>query len=347
MMNIIERKLQAYKFERQVNAARHLGSPQPPKPLANVIISSLTSAGISANGKGSKEFLPPFCRELRRHGYATYLCTSVRQIERILTKVEETIIINVFGEDHHSIASPAMISAEAKTSIVFNRSEIGVIIADKQVSLEHFTKFGVPMPPPPTADSLVFSNKRLGTGLAVEVIQNLNLADQNRYNRAMINTVQAFEGKSYYTSVRLMCIADRIFHAVVRARPVEDNSPSVTGTNTPLNPALLRHLQTELIDNRLDALNKIARKMYDAIGPCFAAHDILIEANSENIFVNETGFKFSVGAFRRHLHPIREEVPFLDPMFDPETYAQNAAHVFVDWVRSEKFGASATKRLPL
>lgn len=309
--------------------------PQPKTPRANVIVTSLTRGGLGGNGKGSKGFLPPFLRELRTQGYATYFCTSLSQLERMVNRDEEAIVINVFGEDHHSISSDRMSRAEAKARLVFNRSKIGSILADKQKSLEHFTKHGVPMPPPPVAGTPVFSNERTGTAMPVKIVDTPEQADQNRYNRAMIDTVQTFEGRSYYTYVRLMCIADRIVDATVRARPIEEKSPSVHVKDTPLNPRLLKFLRDLLVRDHMLQYQEIAHQMNEAIGPCFASYDVLVDSQGSGVFVCEAGFKFFNEDFQKHLMPIRGSLPFHTFSFDQEEYAREAGRIFADWVEAQ------------
>lgn len=117
-MNIIERRLQAFKIERQIGHPNAGGIAQPQRPCARVIIGCITPSGLSANGKGSKVFVVPFCRELRRQGFATHFCTSLRQIERLVDTTDDTVLINVFGEDQHTISSPRMAEAERKATVV-------------------------------------------------------------------------------------------------------------------------------------------------------------------------------------------------------------------------------------
>lgn len=339
-LNRIDRFLQAYRMGRQITGPADDRCPQPKSPLANVIVTSLTRGGLGGNGKGSKGFLPPFLRELRRKGYATYFCTSLSELERMVNRNLNTIVINVFGEDHHNITSERMSRAEAKARLVFNRSEIGSILADKQRSLEHFTKHGVPMPPPPVAGTPVFSNERTGTALPVKIVDTPEQADESRYNRAMIDTVQTFEGRSYYTSVRLMCIADRIVHAMVRARPVEENSPSVHSKDTPLDPELLKSLQAHLINSQMQRYQELAHQMHDALGPCFAAHDVLVESQGDGVFICEAGFKFFDGTFQKHITPIRNDLPFHSLLSDQEEYARKAACLFADWVEAQDISKS-------
>lgn len=333
-MNFLERRLQALAFQKRVGNIKTGGRPQPHDPIAHVILGCLTPAGLSANGKGSKQLFPAFCLTLRELGFATHICTSHREVERRIDKVKAAILINVFGEDHNDIASPHMIRLESKATAVFNRAQMGAVIADKQRSLEHFTKFGVPMPPQPSAEGLTFSNARTGTARTVNLVSGTQKLDEGRYNRAMINTVQAFEGRSYHTTVRLMCVADQIVHAMVRARPVEDENPSVHNKDTPLDPQLLGHLQQKLVNDQLVVLQQIARNMNDAIGPCFVAHDILFDQHSGDAFVCEAGLKFFDQTFQKHILPVRKSVSFHELLFDERRYAQKAADLFVDWVKS-------------
>ena len=333
-MNYFERLFQAYKFNLQVSSEKFGGTQQPLSPKANIVIACITSAGLSASGKGSKQFFKPFCQELRRLGFATHFCISMKQVQRCIDRLPGCILINLFGEDHFNISTPQMHRIEEKAALVFNNSETGAILADKQWSCDHFEQNGIPMPPAPESGEAIFSNSRYGTRQSVEVVSNISLADQQRYNRALIDTVQTFEGRSYYTSVRLMCIADQIAQTLVRARPIEQNDPSVTGTDTPLDPALICYLHDELIVKNLTRHRAIASQLNQATGPCFVAHDLLVETGSNNIYVNESGFKFHVPVFRDHLSGISNDLAFMQDFFDIETYSRKAAKVFVSYLES-------------
>jgi len=324
--------LQAYRLGRKIGGTAHDRCAQPDSPLANVIVTSLTPSGMSGSGKGGKAFMPPFCREVRRQGYATHFCTSIRQLERFVASSTPAIIIHVYGEDHYLITSPRMKRAESKAHLIFNKSEIGPIIADKQLSLEHFTQFGVPMPPAPTEGIPTFSNDRLGTSTPVSVVDSPMEADQNRYNRAMINTVQTTEGTAYHTSVRLMCVADRIIHIMVRARPTDENNASVHSKDTPLDPKLLGFLQDKLVHPYIKQYQNIARKMCDAIGPCFVAHDVLVDHQGGGVFVCEAGLKFFDNTLQRHLSPIGKDLPFHTVLFNEAEYGRFAGGQFADYV---------------
>jgi hypothetical protein len=344
-LNILGRKLEAYYFDKKVSYHKRYGHPQPNSPIANVIITALTSGGLAANGKGSKGFVTPFCQELRRHGFATYICTSIDQLEKLVEGQKASIVVHLYGEDHVDIRSDRMAKVEAQAAVVFNSAEIGPVLADKQMSLEHFTKFGVPMPPPPVPGVPVFSNDRKGASREIAILESSDLLDESRYNRAMIDTVQTFEGRSYHTSVRLMCIADRVFNAMVRARPVVQNNPSVHTADTPLDPNLLSYLQKRLVEDHYQAYQDVATKMFNATGPCFAAHDILFDSKTAELLVCESGFKFFNKVFRDHLAPIQKDLPFHQVLFDQNTYANQAARVFIDWIEEQGIASSQSSAI--
>ncbi|MBO9479502.1 hypothetical protein J7382_18305 [Shimia sp. R11_0] len=320
------------EFRRSLSKVSLGGVPQPSTPIGHVVIGCITSGCINANGKGSKDFLPVFCRTLRRLGWATHFCTSIAQIKRTLARYQNSVLINLYGEDHHNIDTPAMREAEQQAAIVFNSAKTGALISDKQKALDHLTRFGVPMPPPPAQDEQVFSNTRFGCNSSgVELLKASTGLDAERYNRAFVDTTRYYNATAFYTSVRLACVADEILVTLVRAYPTNMGSPVARGVTNVLNPKLLEHLYQELVEQNQEELKEIAKRVFHATGPCFSGHDIVIAHNTGEIFVCETGFKFDNTTERAHLAPILKDLPFLENFADPDHYAQIAAKTFSNW----------------
>ena len=226
--------------------------PQPQRAVGFVIFSAITSDGIGANGKGSKQFLP---------------LSSVRCDRRVMLRC--------------------------------------------------------------TARRLGKSGTRFGTNVATEVVSDISALDPARYNRALINTVQRFDGNEYYTCVRLMCIGQRIIHTIVRARDAREGSPSVHSRDTPLNSDLLITLQKALVDDLAESYTSLATKLFEAAGPGFLSYDLLVETETRKIYVCEAGFKFFDSTIANHLLPLRPKLPFHEALFHIEAYAEKASSAFV------------------
>jgi hypothetical protein len=143
----------------------------------------------------------------------------------------------------------------------------------------------------------------------VVVLDSIAEADASRYNTALVDTRISHDGRSYYTCVRLLCVGSRIVHAYVRARHVEEGSPSVHSGDTPLDADLMNFLQRRLVDDRLDEMAELAAKVAAALGPGFYAHDVLVDVEGGAPLLGETGFKFNDAAYRRRLAPVAAEIP--------------------------------------
>ena len=144
-----------------------------------------------------------------------------------------------------------------------------------------------------------------------------------------------FEEDVYYTSIRLMCIGSCLVQVYVRARDENEDSPSVHNANTPRHRRLLDHLYDSLVSPRMDGLISLAERIGSVLGPGFYAHDVLVDRESGELLLCETGFKFYDGSYCERMHGVLGDRGFIGSIFDQETYAGHAASVFLSYCDRE------------
>lgn len=299
----------------------------PNGPIGQVIFSVLTSHQF--HGKVRAElFFPAFCAELRSNGFAVYFCSSLSEIEQLITSGLSTILVHVFPEDKRQIASKKVLEVEGRCLAVYNGARTGLVIGDKSRTAETFRQNGILTPEFPNASDTVFSNTRYGSNKKAKRIEAGAKIDRARFNTRFIDTSVMFMDRCYFTSVRLVCVNDALIHAFPRARDVEEGNPSVHASNTPLNPALIEFLQSEIVAPYWDVLGRLAKGLAEALGRGFYVHDLLIERSSHRIYVCESGFKLEPTAFWTRVEPISDSLPSQSILFPIEAYAKHVGSVF-------------------
>lgn len=323
----VSRRLRA---ARQLADLRHaVAAERPAAPRATVVVTGLSPAGLIFPGKvDAATFLPPFAARLGRAGVATTLVADPAELPDAMA-TGPAVLVHVYREVAHRIDTPEVIAAERRAAGVFNRADAGPIIADKALTHDRLTGHGVAMPSL-EPDGLVFSNDRQDSGAAVAVLERLAEADAGRYNTAFVDTRVAHEGRTYYTSVRLVCVGARILHGYVRARDAAEGSPSVHAADTPVDPGLIEMLQERQVTRRMPELADIAARVAEAFGPGFYAHDLLVPTDGGPAQLCETGYKFNDRTYARRLAPVAERVPSHRSMFEMPEWAGRSADLFLD-----------------
>ena len=311
---------------------RRFTTPRPDPGRAVVVLTVLTDAGPSANGKISAgAFLPSFCDTLRASGLETLFVSSERELARIVSRRRPLVLLHLYGEDHTRIASSRMDLLERDAVAVFNGSRTGELLADKLISHRAFEAGGVPVPA--LFAKKGFVRQRAGTGL--ETFMDLGSGgavsgDDTRIRTEFVDTAVTFDGRRYYTTVRLLCVDDIVLHAYPRARDVQEGNGSVHSRNTPLDPALIEHLHQTLVATRAEDFSRVARRLFDVLGHGFYAHDLLIDQKDGSISVCESGFKFDDRTYTGHLKPISDKIPSQAVMFFPVCeFARLSARAFL------------------
>ncbi len=301
--------------------------PRPEPTTGQVVFAVLTKFGFHGKANAARYF-PEFCRVLREHGLAVRFCTDLDQVHEAMSGQMPTVLVSVYPEDRVQIASSKMDGIEEKAVAVYNRASLGPILADKQETADFFRVNDLPTPPPAQSDSRAFTNARYGSHKGAALVEPGSALDKRRHNTQFIDTTVSFENTSYHTTVRLLAIGEDIVHAFVRARDTGDADPSVHEGDTPENPALLEFLQVELVEKRFEDFETLARRLADKMGSGFFVHDLLLESDSDRIFVCESGLKFDYGQNWLRFEPISDQLPSLRAMFPLEAYAARCGEVF-------------------
>lgn len=311
-----------------LEAARAVVEANPDPERARVVFTAFNQGMLGGPGKMQPAcFLPPFCAVLASRGIASHFVSSPQDLA--VRTGPHTVVVHIYREVGCDIAEPGIVAAQ-KDSIVFNAPLVGRMIADKKAAHRAFSEAGLPMPPLARGDErYIFSNAVQDSGAATRLLKAGQELNPERYNTAFIDTRVAYEGKSYFTTVRLMCVGPHILHAYVRAGEVSaEGGPSVHAIDTPLEPDLIEFLQRTLVLPRREELKTLAARIADLLGPGFYSHDLLIERDSGAIFISESGFKFHDWSYGNRIRPIAHALPSHRAILTPE-YARRAALLFL------------------
>ena len=309
---------------------------QPNKKRGNVLLVKMGDDPFSTRGKVvPKLFFPPFCRVLALLGIRSTYVYGRKSLERelLLSDGVPTIVVNLVNEDFDNLDSWEIIGDSLhKTDAVFNSLRIAKVIRDKEETNKILSGNGVSMPRRNIGEcKKIFSNARIGTMDEVYVYEDSKNLCRDRYNTEFVDTRVQFENTVYYTAIRLMCIGSIIVQIYVYARNSCENNPSVHGKDTPRNRELLDYLYDRLIEPRLEELNLLAEKIESKLGPGFYGHDLIIDNDSGEILLCETGFKFYTGVFSKRMMGVISNRNFQCGVLDQETYAAYAASIFTTY----------------
>ena len=315
---------------------------QPAKARARVVMVAMGKDGLRSRGKVTpKLFFPAFCRSIAQCGIGSAYVNDVHGLkqELLLSDAVPTILIDLINEDFDDVVNED-IPQELLQGVraVFNSRRIARIVRDKEAANRFLSENHVPMPRLGGLENRrVFSNARLGSKEGVAVHHGVDDLDGDRYNTEFVDTRVRYEGKVYFTSIRLMCIGSLLLQVYVRARDQNENDPSVHNANTPRDKRLLAHLYGDLVTPRLDEFVSLAERIGSVLGPGFYSHDVLIDKESGELLVCETGFKFYDGTYSERMLGILDDRGFIGSAFDQETYAGHAASVFLSYCTQEGF----------
>jgi hypothetical protein len=182
--------------------------PQPGVAKARVIFAGLSHSGFRRGGKvTAKEYLPPFCDVLRKHGYQTFFATSLLGLKLRLRQDIPTVIVMIYREVGFIPEQDGLSDVLQKAQVVYNHPDMGRIIANKSAANDFLSNRGVPMPSLESvgeAEGAVFSNAETDTGAEVYVLEAGDALDPARYNTRFIDTRRTHNDETYHVSVRLM-----------------------------------------------------------------------------------------------------------------------------------------------
>ena len=313
-----------------------IGELQPTKLRAKIVIAAMGPDGLNTRGKVKpKRFFPPFCRVLAQCGVASVYVNDIVEMERELRSSDAmpTILIDLVNEVYDDLDAYEIPGGlDTMPSAIFNSRSVAKIIGDKKATNRFLSNNDILMPCLANPESKkIFSNARIGSKEQVFVYGDAKEIDSYRYNTEFVDTKIRYGSDYYYTTVRLMSIGTHLLSVYVRARDVKENNPSVHNADTPRDRALLNFLYDQLIESRLEEFSLLAEKMGSALGPGFYAHDVLVDNDSSELYVCETGFKFFDDSYWHRMGDVIEGRKFQAGFVDQETYAGYAASVFVTY----------------
>jgi hypothetical protein len=315
----------------------------PTTSTGNIVFFPLGETGFDGPGKMiPDQFLPPFCAQLQKNGLSVHLPETVRHIDRLLKKANflryQSVLIFIYNEAYQYNYSDYIKEIESKYDLVFNSPSRNEYITDKRKTNRLLKSAGISVPRlilEPQTKFTVFSNAPSASGAPVWLLEAGEKIDQNRYNTEFIDTRIEFEGKIFFTTVRIFCVGREIVHAWVRARNTDEHNPSVHAKNTPLMPSLIEYLQQKLVTDLYKDLEQEAQKLSDCLGLGFWVHDLLIDSSNNKIYVCETGYKFQDWAYVNHLKAINKKILSHRIMFTGEVHIK-AANLFLK--ECQRFG---------
>ena len=306
--------------------------------LARVAVVGVGHKGFNGGGKvEGSGFLAAFASACAERGVVLDFFSNVSSAATSATLGYDALV-NIVHEEEDSLAPFERLETAFGTQ-VFNSAALARIVADKQLTNERLSEMGIPVPRlveqnEQVADP-IFSNARKGSHRQTFVIEDPRNLKPKRYNTEYIDTRFLFEGRYYYTTIRIMAVFGEMVTAWVRARDEAEGVPNVHSRDTPLDPRLLCFLHNSLIDERIEYLRELTHRLGETLGPGFFAHDLLTCARSGRIFVAETGFKFDDETYRQHLRPVVDEIQHLTRIHWAD-YPRNVAEKFVDCILSNR-----------
>ena len=299
----------------------------PDHPRGRVIFTGFGRRGFAAKGKiDPARFLPPFVHALWRARVETRFAATPDELRAAMAGAPRPpCIVHIYDEEHETGSLARVDTLCAEAGLVFNSLATGAVIARKDETNRRLAAGGVRVPP--MLDRLdpgetAFSNEIVGTGAKVRLVSGA--LDPTRYNTAFVDTRREHGDAEYHTTVRLMCVGSRPVAALVRARSVQEGSPSVHNRDTPVDPDLIEHLHAVLIAGREAEFATLAKRVTAALGQGFFAHDLLIDRETDEILVCETGLKFHDSTYHDHLRPAAARIPCLGAIYSPAFIEESA-----------------------
>lgn len=313
--------------------------------MREVLFVTFRRLGPNGHGKVTPHFFMPIFEEvLSSYGIAVRSCwddafcnEGSGHSNLVIILIYNEVLFYQDSALQCEVEEVERLAARSGTNLIIHGTSVGRIVGNKTLTNEALRAVGVSVPRVVSAAQApfrVFSNANIGWGQPVQVLETGANLDSSRYNTEFVNTTRQFRGKPYFVYFRAMCVGPTCVSVTARARPAEENDPSVHGYDMPLDAALVNHLHSEIIVPQEGAINEICERIGRRLGIGFFSHDIL-PANdaATTLFVCETGFKFDEDGFRVRFAPLSDQIPYHD--FVGAMY--RAAHAFVSQVRGVGF----------
>ena len=267
--------------------------------------------GLRGRGKlRPRRFLPLLEGALKDRGVALQTAESSNEASELIEGGAE-VVINVFNEqsERDDIVIP---DSELPPHFAINRLQLRDVLNDKRVLNTFYREHGIPTPAESKLGQPGFEIYATGTGRPPRMLAAEEASRQGHHVTKFIETSRPYKGKVYRTYVRLFAIGPYLIAANVGLRPWSEDHLSVHLMDTPLEPELINHFQSLLVDRNLERFRTLAERLGKSLGPGTYVHDTVVEAETQNIYVCETGIKFEIGEAEDYFAPVRADVPALD-----------------------------------
>lgn len=318
---------------------------RPSNPRYRIVFTGLTRGGFLCQGKVSNmQFYPLLAAPLAAQGIEMHFACTEGAMKR-LTDDRPSAVVHIYNED-----------ALAKQGVTFERPydlaphvvELNTQATARLMSHKgRFSRFleerGILTPArieTPRAGERVFSNAIVGSKEGAHLVgadSDPMPFDPERHNTAFIDTRFTYRGEDYYTSIRMMSVGGTMLHAGCRASRVTKGNPSVTASDTPVDPDFINALQEAIVVPHTAALRDLAFRITDGLDLGVFAHDVLVCRETGQLYVTESGFKMDDHSFRKHLIGIKDQIPSLRLIFD-DAAPQNLADALMKELGLEKRG---------
>ncbi|MDP3693439.1 hypothetical protein [Bradyrhizobium sp.] len=309
-----------------------------------VVFVAFRKLGLSGRGKVTPGFFMPIFEEVLstygvacRHYWADEFAAEHRNHP-------DAVVVLIYNEVQFTLDAALRQEVEEVerlatngNRLIIHETAVGRVVADKVLTNQKLQNAGVSVPrlvSSARAPFTVFSNVNIGTAEPVQLLKAGAELDPSRYNTEFVDTRRLFKNRPYYVYLRAMCVGPVCVSITVRARPTDENDPSVHGSDMPLDAELVNHLHSRIVAPQEPAINDICKRIGMLFGTGFFSHDILPTNDAATtLFVCETGFKFDEDGFRVRFEPLKEQIPshdFVGAM-------HRASHAFLAQVRESGF----------
>ncbi len=316
------------------------GLIQPRKPKANVLIADFSRYPPPLRCRNKvrvDRFFPHFCQRLSRHEFASVFVHDCESLQRNLrTDGTPNILINLLVEGAGNWIYTLPQHLEKSISLIFNSRRLGDIVGCRKITNTLLAEHGISVPkqnPPPSGQRKIFS---LGGGYpnSATVTNTYEQLESGRYNVEFIDTRIAFQNKTYFTSLRMMCIGSRVVKFIIRARDCEEQRPEARDRNTPPNPNLIDHIYQKIVTSNQNRLLAMVEDIEAVYGPGFYAHDIVLDKDTGIPYLCETELKFFPDTYTRTFRGLLDDTHPMYSTMSYRNYAKRAANKFADYCYS-------------
>ena len=291
-----------------------------------VVTGTLDRPSLNLHSKVSPElYFPALGETAAALGIKVRLVPDPRDLAGLLRRFANPLFVLVYNEetsDREMVLDVAFLLERSRPeALIVNHPRTCLTLGDKKQVHELYTKNGIPMPARITAavaGEAVFSNETAGSGASIRLLRAGEALDDGRYNTAYVDTVHQIAGTDYHVCLRALAVGGDCISAFARARPVADGDASVHAKNTPVDAALMNHLDEQVVRPNLPKIREICADIGRVQGLGCYVHDILPCRTSGQLLVCESGLKFDDRTIRQRMAPIAALTPVFADMVSGE-----------------------------